>query len=542
MKAFRYIDPFKDKKSLSPPTAVEILNLVTYGTFNYQRCLSTLPSSEYVVSRQKLANEAVTLLSDSRCLLVHSLLGNGKSIFLYILAHKLSEQGHHCFWCYPNPLTLQQDLELLQSFNKVVIFFDSYDSAIDLVKETTENLGDAKFVVAVRTGIQDVRMHEIHSRLPSPLRRVNLNGVQNEDREDFKKLLDQSGVRAPDLERIIDQCNDFREIVVALYNNEKIREKIKKELAPLLQDARFKAVFVASHLLKWVGQDVDAAFLRSVTHSDAYAEIARFRDFSGDIFRLDDDNVYVRSAIFSEYLIQHHLTTSDITEGVYQVVVEAVRRKTERRYQAILSSLMRFSVLDRALCNDPHRSGSMITLFERLRHDIDVNQEPLFWLQYSILMTATDDLAMAEDLIRTAYARAAVNPTFRTFQIDTYALRLLLLIEQHARDSVKIARFDEIIEKLERVRSMIGEESRRIHAVEVLNGVEPFVSARVSAFSTTEMNTLVYHLALVTDDLERLSSDDRAQTGSDGVKGSVIRAKERILAHWNEDVPSRNHP
>ena len=137
--------------------------------------------------------------------------------------------------------------------------------------------------------------------------------------------------------------------------------------------------------------------------------------------------------------------------------------------------------------------------------------------------------AAAESFIRTAYARAATKPGFQTFQIDTYALRLLLLIEQRAEGAGEVARFDEIIKKIERVRAMIRDESRRVHAIQVLEGIEPFVSARVSGLSTAEMNTLVFHLALTIESLDQLSPGDRAQTGSDQVRASVMRAKERIL-------------
>ena len=117
-----------------------------------------------------------------------------------------------------NPLMLQQDLELLQTFKKPAIFFDSYNTAIDLIEQLAELPSEAKFIVAVRTGVQEVRLHEIQSRLPTPLRRVNLNGIQREDADDFKNLLDRSGVRARDLEQVIDKCKDFREVVVALYD------------------------------------------------------------------------------------------------------------------------------------------------------------------------------------------------------------------------------------------------------------------------------------------------------------------------------------
>lgn len=531
LKAFKYLDPFKDKKTLSPPTAVEVLNLVTYGSFNYQRCLSTLPNNEYIVPRQQVAEKAVALIKDARCILVHSRIGNGKSIFLYILAHKLSEQGYRCFMCRPNPLVLQRDINLLKTFGNVVIFFDSYNSAIDIIEHFSDQFPEVKFVVAVRTGVQEVRLHEMQSRLPSPLQRVNLNDLQKEDREGFRELLDQSGVRTKNLEQVIGRCKDLREIVLTLYKNREIKSKIEDELKPLLQDDGFKEVFVSSNLLKWSGQDVDPAFLRAVTHKDAYVEIAKFLETSRDIFGLDDDYVYVRSAIFSEYLIQNHLTARDIVESVYKIVVEAVKRKNQRRYQALLSSLMRFRTLNRALRNDPQRSRFLIELFERLRRDIGVNQEPLFWLQYSILMTDVNDLSAAEKFIETSYERALANPSFLTFQIDTYALRLFLVIERRSEESAEVIRFDQIVEKMERIRSMIGEESHRGHAIDVLREIEPFVLSRVSALSVEEMNALIYHLSLIVDELDRLSIDDRVRTEAGNVKKSLISAKKRIIDH-----------
>jgi hypothetical protein len=526
LKAFRYLDPLKDKKTLSPPTALEVLNLVTYGAFNYQRCLSTLPEVGYVIPRQELAKEAASKLNDAQCLLVHSQLGNGKTIFLHILAHKLSEQGYQCFWCLSNPPTLQQDINLLKSFRKVAVFFDSYNTAIDLIEQFTDLSLDTKFIVAVRTGVQEIRLHEIQTKLPKPLQRVNLNIITKRDRDDFHILLDRSGVRTYDLEQKIEQCRDIRDIVVSLYDHKEIKNKMKSVLQPVLQDENVKNVFIVSHLLKWIGHDVDASFVRSITGRDAYAEMFKVREMSGDVFTLNDDNVQVISSIFSEYLIENHFAGHDITESIYSIIVEAVKRKAERRYQPIMSRLMQFSRLKRALRNDPDYLYSLKSLFDRLRRDIDVNQEPLFWLQYSILMVDANDLNAAESFLETAYSRAAASPGFLTYQIDTHALRLLMLIEERDRSASNVRRFDQIIEKMDLVQSMIGEESHRGYAIRVLEGIEP----RVSVLSIAEKNVLVFQFSRLIDNLGRLSPDARAQTGSDEVVASIGRAKNRLLS------------
>ena len=497
LKALKYIDPLRDKKTLLPPTPIEVLHLVTYGAFNYDRCLSTLPRAQYVVPRQDLAEQSAHELQHARCLLIHSYIGNGKSIFLYILAHKLSEEGYRCFECRTNPIIQQAEIDYLKTLDRIVILFDSYDTAVEYVQQFAEELPHAKFVVSIRTAIQDVRLHEVQTRLPTPMHRISLNGIRERDSEDFKALLDRSGIRVPALEETIDECKDFREIVVSLYNNEKIKNKIRLELNPLLKDRRCRSVFIAVHLLNWVGHYVDASFLRTVTGNDAYAEMARFPEISRDIFKLDDDSVHVRSPMFSEYLIQNHFDTADVLECAYSIVTESVRRRTERHYQAILSSVMRFSNLERALTNDPNRLEYLGHLFDRLHRDTEVNREPLFWLQYSILMTVSDDLEPAERFIRTAYSRAEDKPGFRTFQIDTYALRLFLLIETRTKDAPTVVRFDEIVDRLEKVRSMLWEESRRYHAIRVLEGVEAFVTERLISLTSAEKAAMVEYLGLM---------------------------------------------
>ena len=428
-----------------------------------------MPNPDYVVPRWDLVLQAADELEQVECLLIHSRIGNGKTIFLHILSYVLSQRGYRCVWVRPNALLLPEDLEILGSMNNVVVFFDSYSVAVDFIREL-QGVGCSKFVVAVRTAVQEVRLHEIQSALPDSFGRVSLNGLTGQERKHFSVLLDKSGVRARELERVIDSARDFRDVVVSLYGHTEIKKKISEEFGPLLEDTDFKTVFAVIHILTWIGEDVEAGFVRSVTNKDSYAALAKYRATTGDVFSLDDDNISVRSPLFAEYLIQHHLTTEDVMEGVYAILTHSVRRKAERRYRAILSGLMRTSVLQRAVNADPDHFVSLEHLFERLAQDSEMNREPLFWLQYCILMTQADNLQLAEGFLRTAYSRAADSIGFRTFQIDTFALKLFLMIEQHDQEGSRVQRLEEILQKVNEVREMIGDTSRRYHAIQVFGG------------------------------------------------------------------------
>ena len=488
-----------------------------------------------MVPRDQLVEEAVTKLRDARCLLVHSRIGNGKTVFLHILAHKLMREGYRCFLSLDGKQLRPSDLDVLKSIQKPVIMFDSYNEAIDMIDQLSTSTDSARFVVAIRTSVQEVRLHEIADRLPVPLERVDLNVLQKVDASDFRYLLDKSGLGSSGLAHVMRKSTDFRDIVVTLYNHTQIKEKIKREFSPLLDDREFRRVFIVSHLLHWIGQRSDVAFVRSITHCDPYVAVAKFREKTGDLFSLDDGQLNVRSSIFSEYLIQNHLGTMDILDCVYDIVVEAILRRSERRYQAILSNVMRVSVLNRALRRDPGRRAPIRRLFERLRRDVEMNKWPLFWLQYSILMTDEDELDVAESFIRTAYSRADAIGGFHTFQIDTYAAKLFLLIEQRSMEPT-VRRFDAIVERLSRVRAMIGEESRRFHAIQVLQQVEPFVLKRIAVLSNGERIALVQHLHLLMQAISNLSTHERRMTNADDIKDSLERSV-RLIVSW--DVNSK---
>ena len=230
------MDPVRDRQTRSEPTSNEILNLVTYGTFNPRRCFESLPRSDYVVSRSELVEEASTKVNRVKSLLVHSRIGNGKSIFLFILAHRLAQQGYRCFLARENAPLLQSDLRILKDLKNVILFFDSYNQAVEFIPQLVGINEQLKIVVSVRTSVQEVRMHEIQERLPTPHERIDLNGISPKERSSFARLLLQAGAGTHELREIMSQSRDFRDIVLGAYKNRLIQRKIRQELAPLLDD------------------------------------------------------------------------------------------------------------------------------------------------------------------------------------------------------------------------------------------------------------------------------------------------------------------
>jgi hypothetical protein len=500
LKSLRYLDPLQDKAAVTPPTAPEVRNLLAFGIFNFKRMIASLGNEDYVVNRNRLVGRAVKSLGTSRTLIIDSRLGNGKTIFLYVLGATLSTAGYTCFFCRNDATSVTRDLDALRRTSKVAIFFDSYNTALDLVPEFGV-VSQAVFVVAVRNSVRAVQMHEILSRFPGPLDVLSIDSLQKQERDAFSRLANKAGLLSSTFDRKVEVARDLRELVLTVFDNAQIRSSIQKELLPGLTDARVRKIFLASYALKQSGYDADPAFLREVTGVDPYESLYGIVNAAAEIFDLEDE-LQIRSAVFCSYLIDTFFEPKELLTAIEQLIVNAISRRAQLRYRRMAGALMQVSFLSRTLYKLPNYQQEVRSLFERFRLNSEINAEPLFWLQYAILMT-DDDKATAENFIATAYARARDRGGFLTYQIDTFALRLALLaeIESQIRE---ITRFDDIVDKLDLVIRMLRDASHRYHAINVLNEFEPFVAARSNRLTIGQKVRLVFDLSRAISALQDL--------------------------------------
>jgi len=529
LKSFRYIQARQDNRSLYPPTAIEVSDLFTLGKFHYNRAAATLPHPQYVIPRQKQLSNALDAIPHNKSLILHSRIGNGKSIFTYILCLTLSQKQYNCLVFNPRKRLDTRDINLLKEVPNLIIVFDHYNTAIENILPLNGEVPHAKFIVCVRSGIQDIRLHEIRQTVPHPFERIDLNVLTSADKAQVSELLNNSGLRTPDFDRITANSREMRDIVIQLYQNQEVEEKIRSALREPLSQRDFKDVFVAVHLIQWANQFVDEAFIKMVTGYDPRIALSYDHELSRDIFEFSEDAVAPRSSLLSEFALMNWLDSQHVAEMIYKIIVEAVRRRDQRQFQAILSDLMQFRNLSRLLGENADALARIRWLYGQLERDVEVNAEPLFWLQYSILMVAMSRSQEAERFLETAYNRAASRENFKTYQIDVHALRIYLMCEQETPVGSRVERFTKIAQRLQDIGPMLNEDSQRPYVLKVLEEVEPFVRSRVSDLERVEKTALTYHLSNIIHKLENFTMEDRVALGSDSVKFSLDRAKDLCL-------------
>ena len=521
LASFKYLRRGIDAKPLVAPTPVEISNLVIFGNFSQSRFFNTVSDDSYVTRRSRSVENALTLLRTNRTVLIHSRLGNGKTIFTSILARDASEQGYKCYLWRRAGKRLAQDLEVIRSEGRALIIFDDYDAAIDNIERVSAGVPEAKFAVTIRSGQQEVRLHEVVSKLPEPIKRIDLNLFDDGDKKQLRSLLNRAGARKDGFNDIISNSREIRDIVTQLYNHVQIREKISTSIEKA--SGSLVRILALASLIKWAGVELDDSDLQELADCDVYGELTKSGGLGADLLNGADDRVEMRSALLSEYLIQRILPPKEVLEACYLITTTSTRRRRDRVHRRLAGELMKDSTLKHFLKFHTGVDGLLDKHYTRLSNDKDVNNEALFWLQYAILMKRTGDILNARMFLNTAYDRAYEIKGFKTFQLDTQALSIYL-IEEIVSSSPTVEGLEKILSSIKLITDMLSEQSHRQYAIEVVGEVPAFIEARRHALENGEKVVLTFELNRTSNTLGALPVEEKAYSGSEIVRTQLEQA------------------
>jgi len=520
LRSFRSLSPTRDKRSSAKPTAAEVYDLLVYGNFDGVRLARSQPSEDYAIARAARVREAADALEVKSALVIDGRLGNGKTIFLHLLAFELSARGWACYLFKPGHPEVAQEFAALTSVDRLVVFIENYSGTQDALRGLREALPDARLVVEVRTGTYEVRFHEITELLPRPFGRVSLNVLSQPEVHAFGTLCQRAGLRPPNR----DQKGDMRDMLLDLFGNQSIRDRVQAALAPLFEKRATYRILTMTMLIALHQGSVSAAFVRSVTGDDPFAVLKPHEDLTNEVLELSADNLRARSAVFSSFVITSFIAPNDIADAVVELTLAAASRRAERPYRVLMSNMMAFTSLRRTLRGKGEPVQIILTIYERLRYDERVNGEPLFWLQYAIAMAELPKLDIADEFIDTAYRRAAELRGFQTYQIDTQAFRIALMRAVAEPRGRAVFNIERILSGIERIDAMLADSSHRAYAIRVLEGVHDFVVARGEDLASGERVALQFWLLKVAKSLFALPDDYKAATGSEAVRRTVDAA------------------
>lgn len=531
LRAFSVMDPYKDNKSISRPTPLEIEYFLTRGNYSSHALSSTYPKNEFAIPRDEDIESAIAKLHDARTLLIHSKTANGKSVFAEMLSLSLTAKGATCVRYKSHASIPPQEIIFLSELSDLFIFIQTYDDAVAISDQLKEFGTSVKFVIEINTGTDQVRRIEVQRALVKPIDRLDLNQLSKQDVTNFTNLLDRAGLPVAGIYALRQHNAELRDILLDLLNSQHVRDRLKVAVRPLVEDQETLKVVATACVLKAFAIHAGTDFIRAVTGSDPYDVMFKNELATTELGDIGPDQLTFHSAVFCEFFLREYVDGTGILSVICRLAFEAARRKNDGDYsnsqrsreaRQALGSLVKYTNINSLFQGITDSERYVSKIFEELRDNRHINDEPLFWLQYSIYMLDISNFSIARKHIETAYLRAKLSKGFRTFQLDTYYLKLILQAPRGEEGFPGDT--DVIFDLLDKVRLMVVSDGHRIHALRVLEDLKVFVANHGSILSKGERLRLSIQCMGIAADLDNFKTEVKTEFGTEKTKLLVQKA------------------
>lgn len=517
--SFDLFSPAKDKQAFSPVTYGEVQNLLVFGKFNRRRFYRDNIDGNYLIFRDDEIKKAEEILLSGNSILAHSYLGNGKTLFLETMASRLQQKGWSFFFLKSESLNLIAEARFIDRISKSVIVIDDYTVAREVVPILRRELESAQFALTIRTGTLDYRVYEIDSVFGKKIVSLDLNKVSKAEFLRFESWSQKAGIVSQGNEDGRRQYSEIREIILDKFRNSPVlKVRIDNLVAAIKADRRAFQAFVVLMIFRSIGESTQAEFIAfRVLNFDPQPELAKYQELWGEVKGRNVVAESVESGLFSEFVLSHFCDHDELVRIIEQVVIAiAPIRAEKKRYDAIFSKCLNFGTLYRLCGENPKVIPSIISGYERLRHNALIESEPLFWLQMAIANAARSEYREAWNLIRAAYSR--VGKDFEPYHIDTKAVDVLLQLGLKKDESFATEELDGLDKALEACAAMVTKDRNRGDVLRALSHSKAFFDARSNGIDEAHKVRFAFFLSSIRAHLRELSPEMKARQGTEAVR------------------------
>ena len=426
--------------SKTPPTILDSdeFDFLVKGVYNTEKLYYSHISKDihYSIHRSKIENVMTQINNGESKILIHSDLGNGKSVFIETLAALLSRESYAVYTFYRYRASIDREIEsICQSHEKVVIIFEDYLSKLDYLKTLKIHRTDQILIVTERTASNEIGYDDLY-RLFGDFRCIDINCLDDTEIKDFTDLLNLYGFWAELSSYKIDRKDDFikrvckgqiRNVIVKLLNSSNIISKF----SDLVNSVKTQKGYYEAILFILIAQvsklDVDIEDLAEGLDINRLNNPNFRRDrFVREFVEFDGVTIKMKSAIVAEVLLKKIFDSSiivDVLLGIYRRLNE---HNHDPKNKKILRKLTQFTNVQHMLNkDDASYKYNLLSYYEGLKCLSFCAENPNFWLQYAIVKLSEYDYMQAKVYFDTAYSFAR-KTGFDTYQIDNHYARFIL--------------------------------------------------------------------------------------------------------------------
>ncbi|EMF0078757.1 SIR2 family protein [Enterococcus hirae] len=449
----------KFKLSKEKVRAQDISDLLFMGTLDEEKLYSNLKQSRYVVFRSEL-NSITDNINTSELFIVHSALGNGKSIFLKSVEYEMFMQGYTVYSFNGNSSNILNDIERLKNLKeKVVVIIDDYYSLKNQFKYFVRlNKKNFKFVIAGRTNINNNNM--VSSFIDNggfnkeKVRNININSIDEIETDFlFRIVTDYNlwGRRSSDNQskkRTFLKKNGkqgFKNIALELVKSNNILNKLFSIYNKL--NPKQKEVVLSLLISNLIRSHLSVKQILTITkNTDLSQEDVENADFK-EFVDISNDKVMLHSSIAAKELLRLEEDKFSVIKLMEKMLKTADSIDSRNTYEYFKRQIVSFSNLKLILTGVKEDEVNQLAVeyFENIRNERFTKENPFFWLQYGIQKIDEKKYPIADVFLNNALSYADKRGYSDFYQINAQKARGM--IEQLMYDGINADNSYPIFEK-----------------------------------------------------------------------------------------------
>lgn len=338
-------------------TGDNIFDLLFYGKvredYIYNSYFVDSIDAQYVIPRRKLTERIVTNMfsKKKKVFIIHSDLGNGKTVFSKTIKHVLLKEGFVVFERKENTPFNSKDLEQIALNSKRAVLIENFHRYISEIKEIVKYLPeDTKYIFTSRSVFCEVGLEQLTDSHAFDLSEINVYDINKLDNDDIilaMEILSKHGFWRefanlwPEKKQklLTSKCNsEISSILMMILKS----DTIKKKLRELVSDISFNRVYVniiyTILLLNIIGEEIDFDDYPDFVN----AEIINSAEFRNNnvVKQLVDfkyNTISFKSPILAQVIMGQ---LNDITQ-VIEALTNLAKRTAEKNYHGKYDKLQK---------------------------------------------------------------------------------------------------------------------------------------------------------------------------------------------------------
>lgn len=399
-----------------------VFDLLLFGRLRPELVVaSILGQIKYCGPRKQNELALARIESGTRLVVIHSALGNGKTVALEALKYLAYSKGYRVFSLANRGESLAEELQnAVIGPGKKVFFIDNYVEWLDLFTTFGAHRSeDFTIVASARSASNDVLVDRLAKDLDiENIIEIPVDELDPGDIDWMVRFFDEFGVWGDKaswstlrkVSYLTQTCErEWKAILLTLLESPQMVERLQTLFSALKKNGVYREPIIRLLILTVIAYRPDMSVLVDLCGEGILETGFRRDPVAKELMEFGLTSVGMRSSVTAEVLLRQVVDPNAVVTAVIGLINRADKRFHLSPYnRELFKNLVRFGNLQLVFA-EKDRGRACMRVYESIKHLPHCSRSPLFWLQYAI---AALFLKALTELSRTSIMR---TPSLRTW-------------------------------------------------------------------------------------------------------------------------------